>query len=161
MKNIYLVPLLFLTIMYCSCTSPTSTPNDKPNILIILADDMGYGDLGCYRGTARTPNLDSLANSGIRFTNCYSGEPNYSAARVSLMTGRIPARTGMYSYRPPNHVMHLPDEEITIAEYLKESGYQTAHFSKWHLGCLPQDSTLNHPQPHDQGFDYSLAYISK
>ena len=137
-----------------SCQSPSVSP---PNVLIILADDMGYGDLGVYGGTARTPHLDSLAAQGVRFTNCYAGAPNCSPSRVSLLTGRIPARAGMYSYRPPNHPMHLPDAEITLAEQLKAVGYQTAHIGKWHLGCLPQDETLNHPQPDQQGFDYSLG----
>jgi arylsulfatase A len=130
---------------------------EKPNIVILLADDMGYGDLGCYGGDAKTPHLDALAGSGIKFTNCYAGAPNCSPSRVSLLTGRMPVRAGMYSYRPPEHVMHLKDEEVTIAELLKGAGYQTAHFGKWHLGCLPQDKAFNQPQPNEQGFDYSLG----
>ncbi|MEM9159247.1 MAG: sulfatase-like hydrolase/transferase [Verrucomicrobiota bacterium] len=130
---------------------------DKPNVLIILADDLGYGDLGCYEGKARTPHLDDLASKGVRFTDWYSGAPNCSPARVSLMTGRMPVRSGMYSYRAPGQVMHLPDGEITLAEILKGAGYQTAHVGKWHLSCLPQDESLNQPQPADQGFEYSLG----
>lgn len=151
--NVYLFLLVFALFTACD----QSEPVDKPNILILLADDMGYDDLGSYGGVAKTPNLDKLASDGIRFTECYSGAPNCSPARVSLLTGRAPTRAGMYSYRPPNHVMHLQDQEITIAELLKTNGYQTAHFGKWHVSCLPQDTSLNQPQPDQQGFDYSLG----
>ena len=137
-------------------TSQTNSP-EEPNILIMLADDMGYADLGCYGGISNTPNLDQLARSGILFTDFYAAAPNCSPSRSGLLTGRAPSRTGIYNYRPPNHPMHLRDEEITIAEVLKDAGYQTAHFGKWHLGALPNDSTLKHPQPSDQGFDYSFG----
>ncbi len=131
----------------------------QPNILILFADDMGYADLNCYGGKAQSPHLDQLAENGIKFTNFYAAAPNCSPSRVGLLTGRIPARAGMFSYRNGGlkHTMHLKDEEITLAELLKENGYQTAHFGKWHLGCLPQDSNLNQAQPDDQGFDYSLG----
>ncbi len=130
---------------------------EKPNILILLADDMGYADLGCYGGASNTPNLDRLAESGILFTDFYAAAPNCSPSRAGLLTGRAPSRTGMYSYRPPSHPMHLRDEEITIAEVLQDAGYQTSHFGKWHLGTLPFDSILRHPQPSDQGFGYSFG----
>src|SRR5690606_19916875 len=107
---------------------PEVLKSPGPNVLIILADDMGYRDLHSYGGVANTPNLDALAAKGLKFTNCYAGAPNCSPSRVSLLTGRIPARAGMYSYRPPGSVMHLPDKEITLAELLKSAGYQTAHF---------------------------------
>lgn len=129
----------------------------RPNMVIILVDDMGYGDLNVYGGVAKTPNLDALASEGIKFNNCYAGAPNCSPSRVSLLTGRNPARVGMYSYRPPGSVMHLPAQEITIAELLEPAGYQTAHFGKWHLSALPQDPELNQPQPDQQGFDYSFG----
>lgn len=129
----------------------------RPNVVVILADDMGYADLQGYGGVANTPNLDALASKGVKFTNCYAGAPNCSPSRVGLLTGRIPARAGMYSYRPPGSSMHLPDNEITIAELLKPAGYQTAHFGKWHLSVLPHDAELNQPQPHQQGFSYSLG----
>jgi len=123
----------------------------------MIADDMGYGDLECYGGISQTPNLNKLAKNGILFTDFYAAASNCSPSRVGLLTGRSPARVGMYNYRPPNHPMHLRDGEVTIAEVLKDQGYQTSHIGKWHLGCLPQDPTLNHPQPHEQGFDYSLG----
>lgn len=155
MKKPILSLLVFLLCGYTE--AQTGASSQGPNILILLADDMGSGDLGCYGGTARTPNLDALAANGIKFNNSYSAAPNCSPARVSLLTGRMPARSGMYSYRPPEHPMHLPDEELTIAELLKTKGYQTAHIGKWHLSCLPQHPDFNQPQPDQQGFDYSLG----
>lgn len=143
---------LFLTV---SCAEKKI--ESKPNVLILLADDMGYSDLNCFGGKANSPNLDNLASQGIKFTNFYAPAPNCSPSRTGLLTGRMPSRVGMYSYRAVKHGMHLPDSEITIAELLKKEGYQTAHFGKWHLSCLPQDSSLNQPQPIDQGFDYSLG----
>ncbi len=151
MLKIYWVGVLALVGVACSAPKP------QPNVLILLADDLGYADLGSYGGVAATPHLDALAGEGTTFTNCYSGAPNCSPARVSLLTGKMPFRSGMYSYRPPHHVMHLPDEEVTMAEVFELAGYQTAHFGKWHLSCLPQDTTLMQPQPDEQGFHYSIG----
>jgi len=150
---------LLAIILIVGCTPQNSQPKslERPNILIMIADDMGYADLGCYGGVSNTPNLDQLASSGILFTDFYAAAPNCSPSRSGLLTGRAPSRTGIYNYRPPNHPMHLRDEEITIAEVLKNAGYQTSHFGKWHLGSLGPDSLLQHPQPSDQGFDYSLG----
>ena len=146
-----------LVFVFSFVAAMVSATDQRPNILIILADDMGYGDLGCFGGQAKTPNIDRLAREGIKFENCYSGAPNCSPARVSLMTGRIPTRAGMYSYRPEGSTMHLRAEEVTLAEVLQSNGYQTAHVGKWHLSCLPQDPALNQAQPIDQGFEYSLG----
>ena len=149
---LFFAPLFALTGLFS-----TAAPDDRPNVLIMLADDMGYGDLGSYGGRAITPNIDRLAAEGVKFEDCYSGAPNCSPARVSLMTGRMPTRAGMYSYRPPGSTMHLRGEETTMAEVLLSAGYQTAHMGKWHLGCLPQNPTLNQAQPDEQGFQYSLG----
>ena len=164
MKKEYLPGLLFILlvcaiVLACGCKHQDNQTSlmEKPNILIIIADDMGYADLGCYGGASNTPNLDQLAGNGILFTDFYAAAPNCSPSRSGLLTGRAPSRTGMFNYRPPDHPMHLRDEEITIAEVLKDVGYQTSHFGKWHLGCLPYDSILQHPQPSDQGFGYSLG----
>lgn len=134
-----------------------SANNELPNVLLLVADDMGYSDLHCYGGVSKTPNLDKLANNGVRFTDFYAAAPNCSPSRAGLLTGRSPAMSGIYNYRPPKHPMHLRDSETTLAEILKYQGYQTAHIGKWHLGCLPQDTSLTHPQPCDQGFDYSFG----
>lgn len=151
-QTLFCASLFALTGLFATAASES-----RPNILIMLADDMGYGDLGSYGGRAITPNIDRLAAEGIKFDECYSGAPNCSPARVSLMTGRMPTRAGMYSYRPPGSTMHLRGEEITMAEVLQADGYQTAHVGKWHLSCLPQDPALNQAQPIDQGFEYSLG----
>lgn len=149
--------MLLIMITGCSQRSTKTTSGDKPNILILLADDMGYADLGCYGGASNTLNLDQLAGSGILFTDFYAAAPNCSPSRSGLLTGRAPSRTGIYNYRPPSHPMHLRDEEITMAEVLSDNGYQTSHFGKWHLGALGYDSILHHPQPSDQGFSYSFG----
>ncbi|MEM7013402.1 MAG: sulfatase-like hydrolase/transferase, partial [Verrucomicrobiota bacterium] len=114
----------------------------------------GYTDFGCYGSAVDTPNIDAFAAEGIRFTDCHSAAPNCSPSRAGMLTGRIPPRVGMYSYIPPNHPMHLRDEEITIAEILKAENYATGHFGKWHLSSL---EFRNLPGPNDQGFDYSLG----
>ncbi len=114
-----------------------------PNIIIILADDLGYGDLGCYgHPSIRTPNLDQMAAEGLRFTDFYSGAPLCTPSRAALMTGRLPIRSGMAG-GPGRHVLYpkhsggLPAEEITIARALKTKGYTTCAIGKWHLGDLP------------------------
>ena len=125
-----------------------------PDVLLVMLDDAGWTDFGCYGSDIETPNIDRFASEGIRFTDCHAAAPNCSPSRTGLLTGRIPSRTGVYSYIPPNHRMHLRDEEVTIAELLKPLGYATGHFGKWHLSDLQSD---DQPQPADQGFDYSLG----
>ena len=125
----------------------------RPNFLLILLDDSGWTDFGCYGSRIDTPNIDRLAKQGMRFTDCHSAAPNCSPSRAGLLTGRTPSRSGVYSYLPPEHVMHLPASEITVAEILKKQGYATGHFGKWHVTNLDSDQ----PQPKDHGFDYSLG----
>jgi arylsulfatase A len=149
--------LFVLLALVCGCQDRQRGMQERPNILIMIADDMGYADLGCYGGSAHTSHLDRLASKGVLFTDFYAAAPNCSPSRAGLLTGRAPSRVGIYSYRPPAHPMHLRDEEITIAEVLSGAGYQTAHFGKWHLGALGHDSILQHPQPSDQGFEYSFG----
>jgi arylsulfatase A len=155
-KSLYYIALLAVLLPACKMSQDGRSEN-KPNIILMVADDMGWADPGCYGGAAETPHLDQLAKNGIRFTDMYAAASNCSPSRAGLLTGKSPAMVGMYNYRPPDHPMHLRDEEVTIAEVLQGHGYSTSHFGKWHLGCLPQDSTLNHPQPGDQGFEYSFG----
>jgi arylsulfatase A len=155
MNRFFLIGFIFLLSVNISCYREEI--NTSPNVLILLADDMGYTDLHCFGGKANSPNLDNLAENGLKFTQFYAPAPNCSPSRTGLLTGRMPSRVGMYNYRRDLHTMHLPGSEITIAELLNGQGYQTAHFGKWHLSCLPQDSNLNQPQPINQGFDYSLG----
>ena len=124
----------------------------QPNIILILTDDMGYGDIG-YNGNPliKTPHLDLLAAESIRFTNFYVS-PVCAPTRASLLTGRYAMRTGIYDTYAGGAIMKT--EEITIAEELKSLGYNTACIGKWHLG-------ENYPfRPTDQGFDYSLVHLS-
>ncbi len=130
-----------------------------PNIVILLADDLGYGDLGCYgHPTIRTPNIDRMAAEGMRFTDFYSGEPVCTPSRAALLTGRLPVRSGMYGDRKnvlyPNSPRGLPESEITLAEALKAKGYATACIGKWHLGHRPESLPMRH------GFDvfFGLPY---
>jgi arylsulfatase len=108
-----------------------------PNIVLIYADDLGYGDLGCYGSRIRTPNLDRLAAEGARFTHYYSANPVCSPSRASLLTGRYPTRVGVPRVLFPKDTTGLPAHEKTLAELLKTRGYRTMCVGKWHLGHLP------------------------
>lgn len=137
----------------------TIPKTEKPNIIVILADDLGYGDLGCFGSEyVNTPVLDGLARKGLRLTNFYAGSTVCSPSRAALMTGRNHNRVGVYSWIPPRNPMHLPEEEVTIAEVLKKSGYQTAHFGKWHLSTWDmKDPSVLDPPLDRYGFDYWYA----
>ncbi|MCA9066493.1 MAG: sulfatase-like hydrolase/transferase, partial [Planctomycetaceae bacterium] len=128
----------------------------RPNIVVILADDLGYGDLGCYGDAAlKTPHIDQLASEGLRLTSCYASHPNCSPSRAGLMTGRTPFRLGIYNWIPTFSPMHLRRSEITIATLLRNSGYDTCHAGKWHLnGGL---NLVDQPQPWDHGFSHWFA----
>ncbi len=151
--------LLFLALNF----SVPAAQNEKPNIVILFADDMGYADLSCYGSDENnTPVLDKLAMEGMRFTDFYAGAPVCSPSRASLLTGRFAVRAGLYSWvseRAP-HKMHLHRDEVTIAELLKQQGYSTAHIGKWHLGFDLTDGSGPRPTPGDQGFDYWFATIN-
>lgn len=128
----------------------------RPNVVMLLADDLGFQDVGCYNGPVTTPNIDSLAAGGTRFTDFYSGCAVCSPSRATLITGRHHIRVGVYSWiHDPSQKSHLLERETTLAEILKSAGYSTAHIGKWHLG-LP---TAQHdkPTPDKHGFDYWFA----
>lgn len=129
----------------------------QPNILLVYVDDLGYGDLGSYgHPILQTPNIDALADEGLRFTSNYSPSALCSPSRAGLLTGRTPYRTGIKSWIPHDSGIYLRDEEITLAEVLKAAGYATAHIGKWHLNSdLGSDTE---PQPTDQGFDYYYGH---
>ncbi|VGO20700.1 sulfatase family protein [Pontiella sulfatireligans] len=128
----------------------------QPNVVILLSDDLGYQDIGCYDGPVKTPALNGLAAQGVRFTDFYSGCAVCSPSRATLLTGRHHIRAGVYSWiENKSNRSHLLEREITLAEVLKAQGYSTAHVGKWHLG-LP-NKTMNKPTPADHGFDYWFA----
>lgn len=114
--------------------SPPAAPA-RPNVVLILADDLGYGDLGCYgHPLIRTPRLDRLASEGVRFTSYYSGAPACTPARAALLTGRYAIRAGLPNVLGPDATNGLPASEITLAEALRDRGYRTHAIGKWHLG---------------------------
>jgi len=128
----------------------------RPNVVVLLADDLGWKDIGCYGGPVKTPALDALAAKGMRFTDFYSGAAVCSPSRATLMTGRMHLRAGVYSWindREQNS--HLLTREVTLAEILQAEGYATAHMGKWHLG-LPVHGRPK-PTPTEHGFDYWFA----
>jgi arylsulfatase A len=126
---------------------------DRPNIVLVLCDDLGYGDLACFGDkTLRTPNLDRFASEGLRLTSCYAGHANCSPARTALMTGRTPTRVGVRNWIPQDSPVHVRRSEITVAALLQRSGYATCHSGKWHMNGQFNEPTQ--PQPDDHGFDH-------
>jgi arylsulfatase A len=137
-----------------------------PNFVFILADDLGWTDLGVYGSDLNeTPNLDRLAQQGVRFDNAYAACPVCSPTRASIMTGKYPAKLKLTNYLPGTHpvpyskligvepIQYLPLEEVTIAEKLKTAGYVSGHIGKWHLGGKGFE-------PEKQGFDDAFAFAS-
>ena len=139
------------------CTALAETPSqaDRPNFILIVADNLGYGDIGCFGSKLhRTPHIDQMAAEGIRFTDFYVTSGVCTASRASIMTGCYPRRVGMHETDPDGAVLRptspngLHPDEITIAEVLCARGYATGIIGKWHLGDqLPF-------LPTRQGFDY-------
>ncbi len=130
----------------------------KPNIIVIVTDDHGIGDVGCFGNPeVKTPNLDRLAASGVRFTQWYSNAPVCSASRASIMTGKYSERTGVSGAlvsQPDYDVPGLRAGETTLPGLLKQQGYHTAAFGKWHLG------SIEHSRPRKQGFDEFFGWYS-
>ena len=134
-------------------TSLIAMAEQPPNFVIIVADDLGYGDLGCYGSPiVKTPHIDAFAREGLRLTSCYSAASNCSPARTGLMTGRTPYRVGVHTAIPFGSPMHVRQSEITIASLLHDAGYQTCHVGKWHLNG--KFNSPDQPQPDDHGFEY-------
>lgn len=127
----------------------------KPNIVVLLTDDLGYGDLGCFgHPRIKTPHLDQLARDGLKLTCCYAGAPVCSPSRAALFTGRNPNRMGIRDWIPPGTGICLPRTEITIAQRLKATGYMTCLAGKWHLNSKFDGME---PTPGDFGFDHWFA----
>ena len=153
MKNV----LTFLSFL--SLTFSGLAKERAPNVVTLLVDDLGYRDIGCYGGPVKTPVLDKLAAEGVRFTDFHSGAPVCSPSRATFLTGRNHIRAGVYSVlSEQRHRMHLLRSETTLAEVLKDEGYSTAHFGKWHLG-MPINNRDN-PTPAEHGFDYWFGLVN-
>jgi len=144
---------LFLLTASAPLLSPgvsAAAQEKKPNIVFMLADNLGYGDPGCYGGGETrgftTPRLDELATQSVRFTQ-FCVEPGSTPSRAALMTGRYSVRSGLSLIIVPGTKNTLAASEVTMAEVLKDAGYATAMYGKWHLGVEGQS------QPQNQGFD--------
>lgn len=159
-----LILVLMLLLVCCSSKRPLNeSDSSPPNIILILVDDMGIADLGCYGNDFhKTPNIDKMAANGIQFMNAYASSPVCSPTRASILTGKYPASLNLTDWIPgkpswasekliaPEFRHTLPQDELTLAEYLKEKGYKTASFGKWHLGGTGS-------MPTDHGFDINVA----
>jgi arylsulfatase A-like enzyme len=168
----FLIPLLLPLAAFAA---------EKPNVIFILADDLGAHDLGCFGSRFyETPNLDQLAARGTKFTQAYAASPLCSPTRSSILAGQYPARTGITSpvchlpeiqlekklvkegpgsrIRFAHSVSRLKSEYFTLAEAFKEAGYATAHFGKWHLGHNLPGNPGDHYEPKDQGFDFDFPH---
>ncbi|XP_029412779.1 steryl-sulfatase [Nannospalax galili] len=150
--------LSLVALFLCQAHSQATS---RPNILLIMADDLGIGDPGCYGNkTLRTPNIDRLASGGVKLTQHLAASPLCTPSRAAFMTGRYPVRSGMASRNRIGVFIFsassggLPPSEITFARLLKDQGYSTALIGKWHLGmnCYNMTDFCHHPLRH--GFDY-------
>lgn len=143
-------------VVFLLLTLVTPSLSAKPNILVIYVDDLGYGDTSVYgHPVVATPNIDRLAEEGVRFTQFYAPSALCSPSRAGLLTGRTPYRTGIQSWIPDNSDVSLNRDEYTIAQLAKDNGYRTAVIGKWHLnGGLHMEDA---PQPKDFGFDYQYG----
>ena len=155
------ISALFVSLFLCPLFCWGATP-DKPNIIYILADDLGYGDLSCYgQQRFQTPNLDRLASEGIRFTDHYAGCTVCAPSRASLMTGQHVGHClvrGNYETGPHGFGGELPlrPNDVTIAETLQQAGYRTGLFGKWGMGM---DGTTG--EPNKKGFDYAYGFLNQ
>jgi arylsulfatase A-like enzyme len=150
-------PLIALCLLFYAWSYVSAQDQfEKPNVILIYTDDQGTLDMGCYGAPdLYTPNMDALAESGVRFTQFYAGAPVCSPSRASLLTGMTPTKAGLNdnaTSKPGSHE-GLPGEAFTLAEALRGEGYQTAHIGKWHLGYQPDK------MPNGQGFDYSFGHM--
>ncbi len=145
--------LFMLLIAETQYATALETKKSRPNIIVVLCDDLGYGDIACFgHPVIQTPHLDQFAKEGMKLTNCYAAAANCSPSRTGLMTGRTPHRVGVHHWIPHDSPMHVRKKEITVATLLRQSGYATCHVGKWHLNGL--FNKPGQPQPPDHGFDY-------
>lgn len=139
-------------LLLLALTPGAGTAAEKTNFVVVLCDDLGCGDLGCFgHPVIKTPNLDRLAAEGMRLTACYSACAVCSPSRAALMTGRTPYRVGIPTHIPWGSPVHLRRSEITVARLLRDAGYATCQVGKWHMNG--RFNTPDQPQPSDHGFD--------
>jgi uncharacterized sulfatase len=160
-----MLPLAFGSLVSArdAASSHTSARDGKPNIVFILADDLGYGDLGCYGQKAiKTPNLDRMAAEGLRFTDAYAGATVCAPSRCVLMTGLHGGHARVRGLDPPYLPgLYLEDGDVTVAEVLKDAGYVTGMIGKWGLGISKVGwKDAEQGLPWRQGFDYFFGYLT-
>jgi arylsulfatase A len=154
MPDMFTKPIFALILAFCLNTDAST----KPNIVFVLADDLGWAELGCYGNTFNeTPNLDRMAKEGMRFTQAYAAAPVCSPYRAALLTGQHPARLGILDYLRPNSANRLPTELITLPEKLKQHGYRTGMIGKWHLTGYRHHEAEFETRPTDHGFDWNFG----
>ncbi|XP_010334463.2 steryl-sulfatase [Saimiri boliviensis] len=156
------IPFLLLFFLW----EAESHAASRPNIILVMADDLGIGDPGCYGNkTLRTPNIDRLASEGVKLTQHLAASPLCTPSRAAFMTGRYPVRSGMASHSLPGVFLFtassggLPTNEITFAKLLKDQGYSTALIGKWHLGmsCHSKTDFCHHPLHHGFNYFYGIS----
>ena len=155
--------VLSSTLLLLSSTQLLFSASEKkekqPNIIIIMSDDLGYGDVGCYGADkVKTPNIDKLASNGVRFTSGYATASTSSPSRYSLLTGEYAFREKV-GILPGNAAMTLSQDKLSIATMMQNVGYETACIGKWHLGLGNGNLNFNKkiiPSPNEVGFDYSF-----
>jgi len=155
--RVWMVLLVTFALMLVVSPAPTFAESDKPNVVLMLADNLGYGDVSSYnggiRGGMRTPRIDRLASEGMRFTQ-FLVEPGCTPSRAGLLTGRYSVRSGLSLIIAPGVANTLQPEEVTLGELFKSVGYNTTYVGKWHLDAEPKS------QPQNQGFDQWLVGFS-
>src|SRR5262245_51213928 len=161
MHRVFFAALAALSPAFAPAADPT--PPRPPNVVLILADDLGWADLGCYGNRFNeTPRLDRLAAEGLRFTDFYAAGPVCSPTRAAILSGQYQARFGLTAHIPghwrpfeklaePPPTLELPLEVVTLAERLRDAGYVTGYFGKWHLGGRGFG-------PREQGFDSAFEF---
>lgn len=154
-----LVTLSSSLVMGCSLASSVSAmSSEQPNIVVFLADDLGWGDTHCYGNEKMiTPNIDKLASQGVRFTQCYAACGVCSPSRSAILTGRTPYRNGVWRHLSGNGPTYLRTSEITYPKLLSDAGYETCHVGKWHLNSRQMFNNPEYPQPDAYGYDYWMC----
>jgi len=161
---IHYLAVAITAVTLTACTSDVEA-DDRPNIILLLADDLGYGDLSCFGSPAvKTPNLDRMAAEGMMCNRFYAGSAVCSPTRASVLTGRYPLRFDITRHFNDRN-QWLPESATTVAELLKGAGYNTAHVGKWHLGGLHVDEDgkrlTSQPGPRQHGFDFYQTQIEQ
>ena len=163
MKKIFICSLSLISFCLFAQTPKKNTNLSKPNVIFIYADDLGYGDLSCYGATKiKTPNLDKLANQGVKFTNAHCTSATCTPSRYALLTGEYPWRKSGTGILPGDAALIIPTDKITLPKLFKQAGYKTANVGKWHLGLGDQVAKNWNgeikPGPNEVGFDYSFIF---